>query len=485
MCGRSKAFCGDGCQPTFGNCDAPPPPPVKPPGPGDASLDGSCGGSNQFTCTNSTFGACCSSGNWCGDSSAHCGTACQSAFGTCAGESNVSSDGKCGSNGKICLGSGFGDCCSSSGWCGGAAEHCGTGCQTAFGNCTAGSGSGGGDSGGNAGTISTDGTCAGTKGLLCKGSIYGDCCSSSGYCGSSAAHCGPGCQSSFGNCATSGDVSTDGSCDNISTDGACGSNGKTCKESAFGDCCSASGFCGASTDHCGAGCQTNAGTCSGGASNNISTDGSCGKNGKLCKGTTFGDCCSSGGFCGASTDHCGTGCQASFGTCTTTGSDNISTDGSCGKNGKTCKGSTFGDCCSSGGFCDCCSSSGFCGKSTDHCGAGCQSSFGTCTTGAGSVSTDGSCGKNGKTCKGSTFGDCCSANGFCGKSSDHCGTGCQGSFGTCNGAADSLSKDGACGSRNGKTCVGAGFGTCCSSTGYCGSTGSHCGQGWYVSSSLL
>ncbi|RXG42984.1 hypothetical protein VDGE_10527 [Verticillium dahliae] len=192
MCGRSKAFCGDGCQPTFGNCDAPPPPPVKPPGPGDASPDGSCGGSNQFTCTNSTFGACCSSGNWCGDSSAHCGTACQSAFGTCAGESNISSDGKCGPNGKICLGSGFGDCCSSSGWCGGAAEHCGTGCQTAFGNCTAGSGSGGGDSGGNPGTISTDGTCAGTKGLLCKGSIYGDCCSSSGYCGSSAAHCGPG-----------------------------------------------------------------------------------------------------------------------------------------------------------------------------------------------------------------------------------------------------------------------------------------------------
>ncbi|KAM9874215.1 hypothetical protein VDGL01_11718 [Verticillium dahliae] len=570
MCGRSKAFCGDGCQPTFGNCDAPPPPPVKPPGPGDASPDGSCGGSNQFTCTNSTFGACCSSGNWCGDSSAHCGTACQSAFGTCAGESNISSDGKCGPNGKICLGSGFGDCCSSSGWCGGAAEHCGTGCQTAFGNCTAGSGSGGGDSGGNPGTISTDGTCAGTKGLLCKGSIYGDCCSSSGYCGSSAAHCGPGCQSNFGNCTTSGDVSTDGSCgkngktckgssfgdccsssgfcggttahcgagcqsgfgicaaaDNISTDGTCGSNGKTCKGSAFGDCCSASGFCGASTDHCGAGCQTNAGTCSGAANNNISTDGSCGKNGKVCKGSTFGDCCSSGGFCGASTDHCGTGCQASFGTCTTAGSDNISTDGSCGKNGKTCKGSTFGDCCSSGGFCgkstdhcgpgcqtlfgtctagagsistdgacgkngktckgstfgDCCSSSGFCGKSTDHCGAGCQSSFGTCTTGAGSVSTDGSCGKNGKTCKGSTFGDCCSANGFCGKSSDHCGTGCQGSFGTCNGAADSLSKDGACGSRNGKTCVGAGFGTCCSSTGYCGSTGSHCGQGCQTGSS--
>ncbi|KAG7118324.1 ATP-dependent RNA helicase eIF4A like protein [Verticillium longisporum] len=65
----------------------------------------------------------------------------------------------------------------------------------------------------------------------------------------------------------------------------------------------------------------------------ITEDGSCG--GIDNWGSTFGDCCSSGGFCGASTDHCGTGCQASFGTCTTAGSDNISTDGSCGKNGKT------------------------------------------------------------------------------------------------------------------------------------------------------
>lgn len=49
-----------------------------------------------------------------------------------------------------------------------------------------------------------------------------------------------------------------------------------------------------------------------------STDGSCGA------GTTFkctgaatdGSCCSQYGFCGDTTAHCGTGCQAQFGTCT-------------------------------------------------------------------------------------------------------------------------------------------------------------------------
>ncbi|KNG45573.1 carbohydrate-binding module family 18 [Stemphylium lycopersici] len=48
------------------------------------------------------------------------------------------------------------------------------------------------------------------------------------------------------------------------------------------------------------------------------------------------------------------------------------------------------------------------------------------------VSTDGSCGGTGKfTCKGSSFGDCCSSYGWCGTGSAYCGTGCQTGFGTC------------------------------------------------------
>ncbi|KAH7175360.1 hypothetical protein EDB81DRAFT_895874 [Dactylonectria macrodidyma] len=44
--------------------------------------------------------------------------------------------------------------------------------------------------------VSCDGTCGGTDGMNCKGSAFGDCCSSSGYCGSSSQYCGGGCQTS-------------------------------------------------------------------------------------------------------------------------------------------------------------------------------------------------------------------------------------------------------------------------------------------------
>ncbi|KAL8399557.1 hypothetical protein RB594_000084 [Gaeumannomyces avenae] len=50
----------------------------------------------------------------------------------------------------------------------------------------------------------------------------------------------------------------------------------------------------------------------------VSADGACGQiNGKpvTCKGSVFGSCCSAYGYCGPSTDYCGTGCQSAFGTC--------------------------------------------------------------------------------------------------------------------------------------------------------------------------
>ncbi|KAK4675335.1 hypothetical protein QC764_0076980 [Podospora pseudoanserina] len=317
----------------YGNCNIP--------WTGVPSPDGSCGYPNLYNCTNSGFGSCCSSTNWCGDSPGHCGAGCQSLFGICT-ESNVSTDGSCGpANGKTCTGSGFGDCCSAGGWCGGASDHCGAGCQSGFGTCTGGSGS-------------------------------------------------------------------------ISTDGECGTrNGKTCTGSGFGNCCSQNGFCGSTTDHCSAGCQSGFGTCSGG-SGSISTDGTCGYvNKKTCIGSGFGNCCSSSGNCGTTTAHCGAGCQSSYGTCNS-GSGTISTDGKCGSNGKTCTGSGFGNCCSS---------SGNCGGTVDHCAVGCQPSFGTCLSGSGSISTDGKCGSNGKTCVGSAFGNCCSATGNCGGTANHCGQG--------------------------------------------------------------
>ncbi|KAI8626285.1 glycosyl hydrolase family 61-domain-containing protein [Xylariaceae sp. FL1651] len=48
----------------------------------------------------------------------------------------------------------------------------------------------------------------------------------------------------------------------------------------------------------------------------ISRDGTCGtSSGFICLGSVYGDCCSSGGFCGSSLYYCSTGCQAQFGTC--------------------------------------------------------------------------------------------------------------------------------------------------------------------------
>lgn len=54
-----------------------------------------------------------------GSSSAHCGTGCQSQFGNCgSGSKPVSDNARCGSQygGKTCQGSAFGDCCSQHGY---------------------------------------------------------------------------------------------------------------------------------------------------------------------------------------------------------------------------------------------------------------------------------------------------------------------------------------------------------------------------------
>ncbi|KAI6360390.1 hypothetical protein MCOR25_006759 [Pyricularia grisea] len=103
------------------------------------SQDATCGSASGATCQGSVFGNCCSQYGWCGSSDAYCGGGCQSAFGTCNGATTasgltVSEDATCG-EGVTCIGSGFGDCCSSYGWCGGSEDYCGAGCQSPFGTC--------------------------------------------------------------------------------------------------------------------------------------------------------------------------------------------------------------------------------------------------------------------------------------------------------------------------------------------------------------
>ncbi|KAK4135981.1 carbohydrate-binding module family 18 protein, partial [Trichocladium antarcticum] len=312
------------------------------------------------------------------------------------------------------------------------------------------------------GEITEDGTCGpNTPANWVCTPTWGACCSADGLCGRKDLFCGDGCQQGYGNCNAPPWTGTP------SPDGSCGYPALfNCTGSAFGACCSADAQCGDTPTHCVTGCQSLFGTCT---DSNITIDGSCGpvNDNKTCAGASFGDCCSSGGYCGNTTAHCSAGCQSAFGNCDGN-SGTISTDGRCGANGKTCTGSAFGECCSSGGYC---------GDTTDHCGAGCQSSSGTCTPGSGNISTDGKCSSNGKTCTGSTFGTCCSPAGSCGGTSAHCGAGCQGIFGTCNPGSENISTDGRCGTANGKTCIGSGLGGCCSATGYCGNDPVHCGQG--------
>ncbi|KAL6705783.1 hypothetical protein ACN47E_006421 [Coniothyrium glycines] len=210
----------------------------------------------------------------------------------------VTTDATCGgTNGYTCLGSTFGNCCSSSGYCGTTDAYCGTGCQSAFGNCgsnsvavssavktsVAASSTKAAASATPSATkkVSTDATCGGTNGYTCQGSSFGNCCSTSGYCGSTTAYCGTGCQGAFGSCTGTG------------TSAVVSKAASTIKTS------------------------TKAATPAPSAAKKVSTDGNCaGTAGTTCQGSAFGNCCSQYSYCGTTTGHCGTGCQKAFGTCT-------------------------------------------------------------------------------------------------------------------------------------------------------------------------
>ncbi|KAF2874488.1 multicopper oxidase-domain-containing protein [Massariosphaeria phaeospora] len=103
----------------------------------------------------------------------------------------------------------------------------------------------------------------------------------------------------------------------LSHDGTCG-NGVSCMGSMFGGCCSASGKCGATLDHCGRGCQPDYGYCQD-RKGMRSPDGTCGGGlGYTCKGSDYGNCCSQYQYCGGSNEHCGVGCLSGFGDCSPT-----------------------------------------------------------------------------------------------------------------------------------------------------------------------
>ncbi|KAJ4136479.1 hypothetical protein NW768_004092 [Fusarium equiseti] len=110
----------------------------------------------------------------------------------------------------------------------------------------------------------------------------------------------------------------------------------------------------------------------------------------------------------------------------------LTTNGRCGSRhgGATCRGEFNGE--------TCCSQNGWCGSTDAHCGRGCQPVFGTCSgvsepgTPEPTAANPGRCGSSfgGKKCD--QWDPCCSRAGWCGRTSEYCGSGCQSAFGTCN-----------------------------------------------------
>jgi len=220
------------------------------------SQDATCGGTTSYTCLGSSFGNCCSSAGYCGSTSAYCGTGCQPSSGNCGSNDGGSSarpsgtasapasnqskaislDATCGGTTQnTCLGSSFGNCCSSAGYCGSTAAYCGTGCQPSSGNCgsnnavssaaadmsnapikpTVSSASSSSfetstHASSTAAPVATKKmspsgmTCGGLNEYTCIGSPYGSCCSRFGFCGTVASSCShaAGCQAAFGTCTS-------------------------------------------------------------------------------------------------------------------------------------------------------------------------------------------------------------------------------------------------------------------------------------------
>ncbi|KAK2017732.1 glycoside hydrolase/deacetylase [Colletotrichum eremochloae] len=353
--------------------------------------------------------------------------------------------------------------------------------------------------------ISRDATCGATAGKTCQGSTFGNCCSVNGWCGSTSAYCGTGCQSKYGTCTSqsssnqanigrtsspssspSGSSTSSSSVSGTTSTGVRSSTlGRTSSSSSASSRNSVSAQSNGSTSRSSSPTRSlSSDTRSSGTSSPpsaaassgpnapsastsaappsstlpVSKDGTCGATkGQQCFGSTFGSCCSQYGWCGSSTAHCGDGCQSAYGTCTSgsgpsssgasssssvTSSGAVSASSSSPTAAANTKISTTGQCggtdalsCLGSGFGDCCSPYNYCGSSTDHCGTGCQSSFGKCTSASGDtkVSLNGACGASAgnTTCTGSAFGKCCSQYGYCGSTAEFCGAGCQSGFGTC------------------------------------------------------
>ena len=76
-CGNWSDYCTGGCQPDFGTCH----PPSRR---RDTSIDRACGVGSGASCLGSQWGNCCSAFSFCGGNETYCGEGCQPEFGECS-----------------------------------------------------------------------------------------------------------------------------------------------------------------------------------------------------------------------------------------------------------------------------------------------------------------------------------------------------------------------------------------------------------------
>ncbi|TGZ78918.1 glycoside hydrolase/deacetylase [Ascodesmis nigricans] len=406
---------------------------------GGLSLDGRCGmtgagnGQGKYCPT----GMCCSQYGWCGTESDHCGTGCQSAFGGCGNQKPViiSPDWTCGgSNGYTCP-SGY--CCSEYGWCGTGNGYCKAGCQPLFGNCDG---------------VTSPTT---TSTTVVPPSSYAPTSTPAAVSSSAPAVSSPppvvsSAPASSAPASSEAPVSSAPASSAPASSEAPVSSAPASSEAPVSSPAPASSSAAEASSSLIASSEAAYSSASSAAASSAVASSSAEASSSAAVSSSAAASSSAPEPESSSTPASSTVPSSSISAPSPSSSLPVSEDWTCGPtNGNTR--------CPTG---YCCSQYGYCGTGADFCGAGCQSVFGQCDAASSSapsvsvtasptsstvpspstsaiISPDGTCGGvNGYTCE---SGQCCSEYGWCGTESTHCDAGCQPLFGQCNGASPSAS----------------------------------------------
>ncbi|KAH6868812.1 hypothetical protein BKA58DRAFT_201282 [Alternaria rosae] len=244
------------------------------------------------------------------------------------------------------------------------------------------------------------------------GFAQGECCSRYGFCGNTDGHCGVGCQAGFGKCGNSASASP--------SSGAPASSSGT----------------GAASQPASTGASSSASAPTSAPSGLVTTtDGSCGgTSGFTCVGFADGECCSQYGYCGKTTDYCGTGCNPLFGNCAGSSGASSAAPVSSSAAASTAAPSTAAPTTVATSTRPVITSTSTSTRATATSTRTSSAPAATSSAAGLKVSKNRMCGaRSQQTCKGSAWGNCCSPAGICGNSLLSCMKmfGCQPGFGDC------------------------------------------------------